>query len=66
VGSKGIEPLHLDLKNEGPHALVGGTTGAGKSEFLQSWVMGMATAYSPDRVSFLFVTTRAAPLSLTA
>jgi S-DNA-T family DNA segregation ATPase FtsK/SpoIIIE len=55
VGSKGVEPLHLDLKNEGPHALVGGTTGAGKSEFLQSWVMGMATAYSPDRVSFLFV-----------
>ncbi|HET6860115.1 MAG TPA: FtsK/SpoIIIE domain-containing protein [Streptomyces sp.] len=55
VGSKGIEPLYLDLKNEGPHALVGGTTGAGKSEFLQSWVMGMAAAYSPDRVSFLFV-----------
>ena len=55
VGSKGVEPLHLDLKNEGPHALVGGTTGAGKSEFLQSWVMGMAAAYSPDRVSFLFV-----------
>ncbi|WP_285240926.1 FtsK/SpoIIIE domain-containing protein [Pseudarthrobacter sp. MEB009] len=55
VGSKGVEPLYLDLKNEGPHALVGGTTGAGKSEFLQSWVMGMAAAYSPDRVSFLFV-----------
>ena len=55
VGSKGIEPLYLDLKNEGPHALVGGTTGAGQSEFLQSWVMGMAAAYSPDRVSFLFV-----------
>ncbi len=55
VGSKGIEPLYLDLKNEGPHALVGGTTGAGKSEFLQSWVMGMAAAYSPDRVNFLFV-----------
>ncbi|MGG5174091.1 FtsK/SpoIIIE domain-containing protein [Pseudarthrobacter sp. J1763] len=55
VGSKGVEPMYLDLKNEGPHALVGGTTGAGKSEFLQSWVMGMAAAYSPDRVSFLFV-----------
>jgi S-DNA-T family DNA segregation ATPase FtsK/SpoIIIE len=55
VGSKGVEPFYLDLKNEGPHALVGGTTGAGKSEFLQSWVMGMAAAYSPDRVSFLFV-----------
>ncbi|MCU6480117.1 FtsK/SpoIIIE domain-containing protein [Arthrobacter sp. A2-55] len=55
VGSKGVEPMYLDLKTEGPHALVGGTTGAGKSEFLQSWVLGMAAAYSPDRLSFLFV-----------
>ncbi|WP_433876466.1 FtsK/SpoIIIE domain-containing protein [Sinomonas atrocyanea] len=55
VGSKGVEPFFLDLKNDGPHALVGGTTGAGKSEFLQSWVLGMASAYSPDRVTFLFV-----------
>ncbi|WP_144629172.1 FtsK/SpoIIIE domain-containing protein [Arthrobacter woluwensis] len=55
VGSKGSEPMFLDLKNEGPHALVGGTTGAGKSEFLQSWIMGMASAYSPDRLSFLLV-----------
>ena len=39
----------------GPHALVGGTTGAGKSEFLQAWVLGMAAAHSPDRVTFLFV-----------
>ncbi|MFJ6279429.1 FtsK/SpoIIIE domain-containing protein [Arthrobacter subterraneus] len=55
VGSKGVEPMYLDLKTEGPHALVGGTTGAGKSEFLQSWVLGMAAAYSPDRLTFLFV-----------
>lgn len=34
---------------------MGGTTGAGKSEFLQSWVLGMATAHSPSRVTFLFV-----------
>jgi S-DNA-T family DNA segregation ATPase FtsK/SpoIIIE len=45
----------LDLRTQGPHALVGGTTGSGKSEFLQSWVLGLATAHSPDRVSFLFV-----------
>src|SRR5699024_9995099 len=36
-------------------ALVGGTTGAGKSEFLQAWVLGMATAHSPVRGTFLFV-----------
>ncbi|MCB7136829.1 FtsK/SpoIIIE domain-containing protein [Cellulosimicrobium marinum] len=55
VGHSGVEPLYLDLRTQGPHALVGGTTGAGKSEFLQSWVLGMAAAHSPDRVTFLFV-----------
>ncbi|MEI2778235.1 MAG: FtsK/SpoIIIE domain-containing protein [Tetrasphaera sp.] len=55
VGHAGLEPLTLDLRTQGPHALVGGTTGAGKSEFLQAWILGMAHANSPDRVSFLFV-----------
>ncbi|MFZ1410838.1 MAG: FtsK/SpoIIIE domain-containing protein, partial [Micropruina sp.] len=55
VGHAGAAPLQLDLRREGPHALVGGTTGAGKSEFLQSWVLGMAAAHSPDRLTFLFV-----------
>ena len=55
VGHAGDEPFYLDLKAQGPHALVGGTTGAGKSEFLQSWVLGMASAHSPRRVTFLFV-----------
>lgn len=55
VGSTGTRELHLDLREHGPHALVGGTTGSGKSEFLQSWIMGMAAAHSPDRVSFLLV-----------
>ena len=55
VGSAGAAPFQLDLREQGPHALVGGTTGAGKSEFLQAWVLGMATAHSPDRVTFLFV-----------
>ncbi len=45
----------LDLRTQGPHALVGGTTGAGKSEFLQSWILGLASAHSPSRVTFLFV-----------
>ncbi|OZB87952.1 MAG: cell division protein FtsK, partial [Microbacterium sp. 14-71-5] len=55
VGHAGSELFHLDLREQGPHALVGGTTGAGKSEFLQAWVLGMAAAYSPQRVTFLFV-----------
>ncbi|WP_084631045.1 FtsK/SpoIIIE domain-containing protein [Demequina aestuarii] len=55
VGQAAQGALHIDLRGEGPHALVGGTTGAGKSEFLQAWVLGMAAEYSPQRVTFLFV-----------
>lgn len=55
VGQSGADAMHLDLRTQGPHALVGGTTGSGKSEFLQGWVLGMAAEYSPDRVTFLFV-----------
>ncbi|MCL2736382.1 MAG: FtsK/SpoIIIE domain-containing protein [Propionibacteriaceae bacterium] len=55
VGHIGSGIFTLDLKTQGPHALVGGTTGAGKSEFLQAWVLGMAVGHSPDQLSFLFV-----------
>lgn len=54
-GQAANEPFALDLRTDGPHALVGGTTGSGKSEFLQAWVLGLAAAHSPQRVSFLFV-----------
>ena len=55
VGQGAADRFYLDLRAQGPHALVGGTTGAGKSEFLQSWILGMAAAHSPTRVNFLFV-----------
>jgi S-DNA-T family DNA segregation ATPase FtsK/SpoIIIE len=55
IGQGPSDAMTLDLRTQGPHALVGGTTGAGKSEFLQAWVLGMAAAHSPDRVTFLFV-----------
>lgn len=55
VGQSTTGVLRLDLREHGPHALVGGTTGAGKSEFLQTWIMGMASEHSPDRLTFLLV-----------
>jgi len=55
VGRGASDSLHLDLRAQGPHALVGGTTGAGKSEFLQTWILGMAAAHGPQRVTFLLV-----------
>lgn len=55
IGQGASDAMALDLRSQGPHALVGGTTGAGKSEFLQAWVLGIASSHSPDRVTFLFV-----------
>jgi len=55
VGAAADGPHALDLRLHGPHALVGGTTGSGKSELLQTWIMAMATAHSPQRVTFLLV-----------
>lgn len=55
VGQGAQGEFTLDLRAQGPHALVGGTSGAGKSEFLQSWILGMASGHSPQRVTFLFV-----------
>jgi len=48
-------PVTIDLANDGPHAVVGGTTGSGKSELLISWVVSLASAHPPERVTFLLV-----------
>ncbi|MBB2890043.1 FtsK/SpoIIIE domain-containing protein [Flexivirga oryzae] len=47
--------LLLDLAADGPHALVAGTTGAGKSELLQSLVTSLAVANRPDEMCFVLV-----------
>lgn len=44
-----------DLVTEGPHALVAGTTGSGKSSFLQSILASIALTYAPTRWTFLLV-----------
>jgi S-DNA-T family DNA segregation ATPase FtsK/SpoIIIE len=53
VGADG--PLSLDLRSEGPHALIAGTTGSGKSELLRTLVAAAAAAIPPNRLSFLLV-----------
>jgi len=47
--------LRIDLVAQGPHAIVGGTTGSGKSELLVSWVLAMAAGHSPRDLSVLLV-----------
>ena len=47
VGALARGAMSLDLRTDGPHALVAGTTGSGKSEFLQSYVAALALSHSP-------------------
>jgi len=55
VGAVAGGVLDLDLVTDGPHAIVAGTTGSGKSEFLLAWILQMAAAHPPERVAFLLV-----------
>jgi len=55
VGHDGADPVVVDLVADGPHALIGGTTGSGKSELLVSWVLGMAATRSPAELTFLLI-----------
>lgn len=48
-------PWLVDLVKEGPHALVAGTTGAGKSELLTTWLMALALHYSPRDLRFILL-----------
>ena len=55
IGADGHGPLLADLASDGPHALVGGTTGSGKSELLRTLVASLAATYSPEQVNFVLV-----------
>ncbi|TFV52890.1 FtsK/SpoIIIE domain-containing protein [Blastococcus sp. TF02A_35] len=55
VGSGLHGPLSLDLRTDGPHGLVAGTTGAGKSELLQTMIASLAVANRPDALNFVLV-----------
>ena len=53
-------PLELDLKESalggmGPHGMLIGATGSGKSELLRTLVLGLALAHTPDTLNFILV-----------
>lgn len=45
----------LDIIRDGPHGLVGGTTGSGKSEFLRTMVAGLAARVDPEHLTFILI-----------
>ncbi|GII75520.1 cell division protein FtsK [Sphaerisporangium rufum] len=53
IGADG--PFAIDLRLDGPHGLIAGTTGAGKSELLQSLIASLAVANRPDEMTFVLI-----------
>lgn len=58
IGIKsGGKPMYLDIheKRHGPHGLVAGTTGSGKSETLQTYILSLAMNYHPDELAVILI-----------
>ena len=58
IGQKaGEQPVYLDIheKYHGPHGLVAGTTGSGKSETLQTYILSLVLNYHPHEVAFILI-----------
>ncbi len=55
VTKTGIISLDLHDKAHGPHGLVAGTTGSGKSEILQTYILSIATIFHPYEVAFVII-----------
>ncbi|MHA7143085.1 FtsK/SpoIIIE domain-containing protein [Arthrobacter sp. TmT3-37] len=55
VGASATGPVLVDLVEDGPHLLVAGTTGSGKSEFLRTLVLGLAMDQPPRQLALLLI-----------
>lgn len=55
VGRSSTHPVLLDLVAAGPHAVITGMTGSGKTEFLRTWLISMTASYSPEDLSILVI-----------
>lgn len=55
IGTGAGGTVVIDLVDDGPHLLVAGTTGAGKSELLQTLVLGLALGHPPDELAVALV-----------
>jgi S-DNA-T family DNA segregation ATPase FtsK/SpoIIIE len=55
VAASPIRLATLDILTQGPHALIAGTTGSGKSMFLQCWCAALAAQHSPEELNFVLL-----------
>ena len=55
IGKDSSGIVDIDLVKHGPHALIAGTTGSGKSEALRTWLLGLCASYSPSRLRLVLV-----------
>jgi len=55
IDEKKLLTLNITRKGIGPHGIVGGTTGSGKSEFLLSVILGMAIKCHPRRLGMIIL-----------
>lgn len=56
IGTDGkLFTLDLHERLQGPHGLIAGGTGSGKSEFIITYILSMAVNYSPDEIAFILI-----------
>lgn len=54
-GPDEVVDLNLHERAHGPHGLIAGTTGSGKSELIQSYILSLAVNFHPYDVAFLLI-----------
>ena len=55
IGASATGTFHLDLDHHGPHMLIAGTTGSGKSALLETLILGLAHGASPSDLSLALI-----------
>jgi S-DNA-T family DNA segregation ATPase FtsK/SpoIIIE len=55
LGVSEQDVFHVDLDDDGPHGLIAGTTGSGKSELLRTLACSLAMGNDPEHLTFAFI-----------